>query len=170
MQLMIAIITALLQFMPLVGCGDAQAAGQALAREVVYSVYTIPGTDDRGILIQIPLDDAQFLQLYSPAVLRAFSWAALQVQEDAVPGGTPYVFLLMNVRHIAGETKLHLVGYAFTYAMGGEAGLFAGLHERFRVIDLNVDEDRIPPTLMRLVGWTIMRDGLPRISEPIVFT
>jgi|GEM_PF-1704080 len=167
MQFMISIIVALFQFMPLMGCGDAQAVGQALAQEAVYSVYTIPGTDDRSILIQIPLDDTQFLQLYSPAVLRAFSFAALQVQEDAVPDDTPYLFLLMNVRHIAGETKLHLVGYVVTYLTGGEDGLFPALHESFRVVDLNVDEDRIPPWFMRFVGWTIVRDGLPRRSEPI---
>jgi len=167
---MISIIAALFQFMPIVGCGDARAVGRVLAEEAIYSVYTIPGTDDRSILIQIPLDDAPFLQLYSPAVLRAFSFAALQAQEDAVPDDTTYLFLLMNVRHIAGETKLHLVGYAFTYTMGGEQGPFSSLHERFRVIDLNVDEDRIPPLFMRFVGWTIVRDGFPRISAPISVT
>ena len=157
MQLIIAIIAALLQFMPVFGSGDAQATGQALAEQAVYTITVLPGSDDKSVLISIPLDEAAFLQLYSPPVLRAFTRAALELQQDKLPEDTQSVtFVLMGENHIAGETKLHLVGYVFTYLTGGDCGPFAGLHERFRVIDLNVDEARVPPVFIRFVGRVVM--------------
>ena len=155
MQVLIAIITALFQFLPFIGPGNAQAAGQALAAQAAYTVYTIPGTETQSVLISIPLDETQFLQLYSPPVLRAFTRAALEQQATRIPEGAEVTFLLMNARHIAGEAQLHLAGYVFTHLSGGERGLFAGYHERFRVIDLNVDEARVPPLLIDLIGWFV---------------
>ena len=155
MQVLIAILIAFFQFLPFIGPGNAQATGRALAEQAVYTVYTIPGTETQSVLISIPLDDAQYLQLYSPPVLRAFTQAALEVQEAAIPEGAEVTFLLMNANHIAGEAQLHLAGYVFTHLAGGERGLFAGYYERFRVIDLNVDEARVPPPLIRLTGWFV---------------
>jgi len=156
MQLIIAIITALLQFMPIIGPANARATGQALAEQAIYRIYTIPGSDDKSVLISIPLDETEYLQLYSPSVLRAFTRAALEVQNGKLPEDTDNVtFVLMNARHIAGEAELHLVGYVVTYLSGGDRGLLSALHERFRVIDLNVDEARVPPMLIEFVGWMI---------------
>ena len=156
MQLILAIVSALLQFLPVVGPANAQATGRALAEQAVYQIYTIPGSEKKSVLISIPLEETAYLQLYSPAVLRAFTRAALNLQRDKLPADTDNVtFVLMNARHIAGETELHLVGYAVTSLAGGARGPLAGLHERFRVIDLNVDEARVPPKLIALVGWLI---------------
>jgi len=152
MQILVAIITALFQFLPFIGPGSAQATGRTLAEQAVYTVYTIPGTKTRSVLISVPLDEEEFLRLYSPPVLRAFTEAALEVQASAVPKGTKVTFLLMDADHIAGEAAMHLVGYVFTSLAGGERGFFAGVHERFRVIDLNVDEARVPPALIGLTG------------------
>ncbi|MDR2687786.1 MAG: hypothetical protein LBB75_08525 [Oscillospiraceae bacterium] len=153
MSLILAILTALFQFMPLAGPADAQAAGRELAEQAVYTIYTIPGGGTQSVLISIPLEDEQYLRLYSPPVLRAFTRSALALQQEKIPAGAEDVaFLLMNARHIAGETQLHLIGYVVTYLAGGAAGPLAGLHERFRVIDLNVDEDRVPPALIEFVG------------------
>jgi len=153
MQILIAIIIALFQL--LTGPGSAQATGRALAEQSAYTVYTIPGTQTRSVLISVPLDEEQFLQLYAPAVLRAFTKAALEVQASAIPEGAQVTFLLMDANHIAGEAALHLAGYVFTSLAGGERGLFAGYHERFRVIDLNVDEARVPPALICFTGWLV---------------
>jgi len=153
MSLILAILTALFQFMPLVGPADAQAAGRELAEQAVYTVYTLPGGGTQSVRISIPLEDEQYLQLYSPPVLRAFTRTALALQQEQISEGAEDVtFLLMNARHIAGETQLHLIGYVVTYLAGGEAGPLAGFHERFRVIELNVDEDRVPPALIEFVG------------------
>ena len=152
MQVLIAIITALLQFLPFLGPGDAQAVGQALAEQAIYTVYTIPGAETRSVLISIPLDEEQFLQLYAPPVLRAFTKAALEEQASAIPEDARVAFLLMDADHIAGETQMHLAGYVLTHLAGGEKGPFAGLYERFRVIDLNVDEARVPPLLIDTTG------------------
>jgi hypothetical protein len=156
MQLIIAIITALLQFMPIIGPANAQATGKALAEQAIYRVYTIPDSDDKSIIISIPLDETEYLQLYSPSVLRAFTRAALKVQQDKLPKDIENVtFVLMDARHIAGEAELHLIGYFFTYLSGGDQGLLSDLHERFRVIDLNVDEARVPPLLIDFFGRTV---------------
>ena len=155
MQVLIAIITALFQFLPFVGPGDAQATGQVLAEQAIYTVYTIPGTETRSVLVSIPLDEAQFLQLYAKPVLRSFTKAALEQQASAIPEGAQVTFLLMDANHIAGEAQLHLIGYIFTHIAGGENGPFAGLYERFRVIDLNVDEARVPPPLIEATGWLV---------------
>jgi hypothetical protein len=155
MQVTIAILTALLQLLPFVGQGSARAAGRALAGQATYTVYTIPGTETRSVLISIPLDEEQFLQLYAPPVLRAFTKAALEAQESAVPEGAQVAFLLMDADHIAGEAALHLTGYVLTSLAGGENGLFSEYHERFRVIDLNVDEARVPPPLLDITGRLI---------------
>ncbi|MCL2164920.1 MAG: hypothetical protein FWH55_11145 [Oscillospiraceae bacterium] len=156
MQLIVAIITALLQFMPIVGSANAQATGQALAEQAIYRIYTIPDSDNKSVLISIPLDEAEYLQLYSPPVLRAFTRAALELQQDKLPADAENVtFVLMDGKHIAGEAELHLIGYVFTYLAGGDRGLLSDLHERFRVIDLNVDEARVPPLLIDFVGWMV---------------
>jgi len=152
MQVLIAIITALFQFFPFIGPGDAQAVGQSLAEQAAYTVYTIPGTETRSVLISIPLDEEQFLRLYAKPVLRAFTKAALEEQASAIPEGAQVTFLLMDADHIAGEAQLHLIGYVLTHLAGGENGPFAGLYERFRVIDLNVDEARVPPALIDATG------------------
>ena len=156
MTTLLAILTALFQFLPLVGPGDARAAGRELASQAVYTVYTIPGGETQSVLISVPLDEAQYLRLYAPAVLREFTQAALDMQKQSVPEGAEVTFLLMNARHIAGETRLHLIGYIFTHLAGGERGPLAGYYERFRVIDLNVDEARVPPLLIELMGWFAM--------------
>jgi len=155
MQLLIAILMAIFQFLPFVGPGDAQATGQALAAQAAYTVYTIPGTENQSVLISIPLDQAQYLQLYSPPVLRAFAKAALEAQRAAIPEGAEVTFLLMDADHIAGEARLHMAGYVLTTLAGGEGGLLAGYHERFRVIDLNVDEARVPSWLIGGMGWFV---------------
>ena len=157
MQVLIAVITALFQF--LVCPGGAQATGRALAEQSVYTVYTIPGTESKSVLISIPLDEEQFLKLYAPPVLRAFTKAALEAQKSAIPEGAQVTFLLMDANHIAGEAALHLIGYVFTSLAGGENGLLAEYHERFRVIDLNVDEARVPPPLIDAVGWLVIPCG-----------
>lgn len=155
MNVLIAIITALFQFLPLIGPGNAQAAGQALAEQAVYSVYTVAETGEPSVLITIPLEEQQYLQLYAPSVMRAFTAAALELQEEAIPEDAEVTFLLMNARHIAGETRLHLIGYVFTALAGGEQGPFAGYYEQFRVISLNVDENRVPGLLIDLAGLLV---------------
>ena len=153
MQLIITILTILLQFMPIVGSANPQEVGQALAEQVVYKIYEVPGSEEKSVLIQIPLDEREYLQLYSPRVLRAFTKKVLELQQEKIPGDAQNVtFVLMNAKHITGETALHLTGYFFTEVAGGERGIFSGLHEHFRVIDLNADENRIPPFLIELVG------------------
>jgi len=153
MQLIIAILTALLQFMPVIGTANAQAAGQALAEQAVYDVFELPGGEDKSVVIRIPMDERGYLQLYAPPVLRAFTAAALELQKEKIPEDTQNVtFVLMDAAHITGETALHLTGYFLTSAAGGPRGIFSGLHEHFRVIDLNVDEDRIPSFLIELTG------------------
>jgi len=155
MQTLIAIIAALFQFLPFVGPCNAKDVGQALAEQAIYTVYTIPGTETQSVLISVPLDEEAFLRLYAPPVLRAFTKAALEEQASVIPEGASVTFLLMDANHIAGEARLHLIGYVFTSLAGGERGLFAGVHERFRVIDLNVDEARVPPALIGLTGRLI---------------
>jgi len=153
MQLIIAILTALLQFLPIIGTADAQAVGRALAEQAIYDVCELPGSKDKSVVIRIPLDEREYLQLYSPPVLRAFTAAALELQKEEIPADAQNVtFVLMNAPHITGETALHLTGYFFSAIAGGDRGIFSGLHAHFRVIDLNVDEDRIPPFFIDLVG------------------
>ena len=155
MQLIISIVAVLFQFMPLVGA-DAEARGREIAEQAVYQVYTIPDTDNKSVLISVPLDEKQNLALYSIPVLRAFTRAALELQEEHIPeDAEEVVFIFMDARHIAGETKLHLIGWVGTNLLCGEDGPFAGYHESFRVADLNVDEDRVPPELIRFVGWLV---------------
>ncbi len=154
MNVILAIIMALFQFLPIVGSGNAQATGKALAQQVTYTVYTVPNSENKSVLISIPIEEEQYLQLYSPQVLKAFTSAALELQKESIPADAGDVtFLLMNANHIAGEARLHLIGYVFTYLAGGENGLFANEFNRFRVIDLNVDEARVPPFIINLTGW-----------------
>lgn len=154
MNVLIAIVMALLQFFPFFGSGNAQETGRALAEQVTYTIYTVPDSQQQSVLITIPLEQEQYLQLYSPHVLRAFTAAALELQAAAIPEGTEDVsFLLMDAAHIAGETRLHLIGYVFTHLVGGAQGPLAGYYDQFRVISLNVDEARVPHVLIELAGW-----------------
>ena len=153
MQLIIAILTALLQFMPIFGTADAQAVGRALAEQAVYDVCELPGGGEKSVVIRIPMDESEYLQLYAPPVLRAFTAAALELQKENIPEDAQNVtFVLMDAAHITGETALHLTGYFLSAIAGGERGIFSGLHAHFRVIDLNVDEDRVPPFFIDLIG------------------
>ena len=155
MNTLIAAIIAFFQFLPFAGQGDAQATGRALAEQANYSVQTIQGTETQTVLISIPLEEEGYMQLYSPAVLSAFTRAALEIQADAIPEGAEVTLLLMNGRHIAGESQLHLIGYVFTQLAGGQNGPLARFDAMFRVIDLNADENRVPPFLIGLTGWLV---------------
>ena len=152
MQFIAVIITMIFQIIPFT-TPQTQQVGTQLAHEVVYIATVLP-CGHATVLVAIDMDQQQFMQLYSPAVLRAFSRQVEQLQREFLSDDEPY--WLMCARHIAGETKLHLLGYAATSLLGGERGLLPSLHERFRVIDLNVDEDRVPWWLLRGAGWLVV--------------
>ncbi|MCL2531755.1 MAG: hypothetical protein FWE40_06330 [Oscillospiraceae bacterium] len=152
MQLIISLIAMLFQLIPWT-TQPTHDLGVQLARETTYIAATLP-CGHATVFMAVDFGDPRFIQLYSPAVLRAFSREAEQLQREFLPYGEPY--WIMCARHIAGETKLHLWGYTFTTVLGGECGPLASYHLRLRVADLNVDEDRIPPWLMRGVGWAIV--------------
>ncbi|MCL2445781.1 MAG: hypothetical protein FWD06_03315 [Oscillospiraceae bacterium] len=152
MQLIVSLIAMLFQLIPFT-TPQTQYTGEQLAREVRYIPATLP-CGQATVYMAVDFGDTRFIQLYSPAVLRAFSREAERLQREFLPYGQPY--WLMCARHIAGETKLHLWGYTFTTMLGGERGPLASYHLRLRVADLNVDEDRFPPWLMRGVGWAVV--------------
>lgn len=66
---------------------------------------------------------------------------------------------MMSYEHIAGELALHALVYNLTDSKGGSKkyNIFHPLWESAKQADLNVDELRIPSSLIRALGFIIMR-------------
>ncbi len=64
---------------------------------------------------------------------------------------------MMTYRHIAGEMALHQVLYIMLKAVKAEktTGILNSLYNKARIVDLNVNEDRIPPFFIKLAGFII---------------
>jgi hypothetical protein len=161
MQILLAILVALFQFLPLVGSGDAAATGRALAERADYYVYTIPETNATSVRIAVPLTDESFLALASQPVLKAFTKRALELQSTHLPTdplteAEAKPVSLLTPRHLAGELALHVLGYTLTGLAGAEKGFFADAYRRFQYAEMNIDEDRVPVILIDFVGWTVV--------------
>ena len=114
------------------------------------SVYLVVLSDgSKTYYMAVDFRTKESLSLCNPRVLREVCEKLDEKQRELADDGE---FELMDYTHIVGELQLHFLGYLVTDALGGEAGPFAGLYNSFKVADLNVDESRVPPRIIRIFG------------------
>ncbi|MDR1734028.1 MAG: hypothetical protein LBR73_04010 [Oscillospiraceae bacterium] len=155
MQTLFLVLLAILQFHPLFGWGNAEHMGRELAYKADYIPYVLEDGRE-SVLVAVPLTDSSFLSLASPSVLRAFTNAAIEFQEETIPVGADIEVVFLSPRHLSGELALHLWGFVFTTLCGGQEGWFGDFHVRFSYAEMNVDEDRIPEWVFDAIGWTVV--------------
>lgn len=70
-------------------------------------------------------------------------------------------FVLMNKKHIAGELALHILLFRIFYILGGnkEGSMFYEYYNGAKDAEINIDESRLSPVFMEMVGSLILAFG-----------
>lgn len=66
-------------------------------------------------------------------------------------------YTMMTYRHLAGEMALHQILYKMLVAVGADkaSGILGTLYNKAHIVDLNVDESRVPPFIINLAGFIL---------------
>lgn len=70
-------------------------------------------------------------------------------------------FVLMSQKHIAGELALHILLFRIFYILGGnkEGSIFSEYYNGAKDAELNIDENRLSPVFMEMVGSFVLAFG-----------
>lgn len=129
---------------------EKNSLAQTIADEAkIYLV--VLGDGRKTYYMAVDFRTKEALALANPSVLRE-TCRILDENQQAMRENGQDSLELMDYTHIVGELKLHFLGYLVTDALGGENSPFAGLYNSFKVADLNVDESRVPPQIIRVFG------------------
>ncbi len=122
---------------------EIEKASSRLSKSAKIQRVTLEdGRKTYFISLDLQNDDAVYL--YNPLVLRKTS-EKLLVRTEKLKGKRTDVYL-MDYTHIAGELKLHFMGYNATRNLKVEnsKGLLGKVYRSCSVSDINIDEDRFP--------------------------
>lgn len=70
-------------------------------------------------------------------------------------------YVLMSKQHIAGELALHVLLFRIFYILGGnkEGSMFNEYYNGAKDAELNIDEQRLSPAIMEMVGTLVLAFG-----------
>ena len=79
-------------------------------------------------------------------------------------------FVLMSKTHIAGELALHVLLFRIFYILGGdnEESMFNHYYKEVMDAELNIDEARLSPALMQMVGTLVLAFGSGLIGTSVI--
>lgn len=80
-------------------------------------------------------------------------------------------YVLMSKQHIAGELALHVLLFRLFYILGGnkEGSMFNEYYNGAKDAELNIDESRLSPALMEMVGGLILAFGsMSTLSDSVL--
>ena len=129
-----------------------------------YGSYTVVTLENGVKTVYIAVNIAEHPELYK---LDCFHDAVTELvagQKNLVSGENA---TLMDYNRVAGELALHMIVYGVTapiVKLSGDrtASVIKNLFDQAKVADLNIDESRVPSSLIRIIGG--FSDFLYRIS------
>lgn len=80
-------------------------------------------------------------------------------------------YVLMSKQHIAGELALHVLLFRIFYILGGnkEGSMFSKYYNGAKDAELNIDEARLSPAVMEMVGGLVLAFGsMSVVSDTIL--
>lgn len=134
---------------------EVEAVSQKIADSCKYRVTTIK---DGKKTVYVAVDLRTCKEIFDARVfLNATQKLLKKCEELAIADGmnsNPEAYDLMSYDHLAGELALHMILTDFTNDFGANDGnvLLKKWFDMSVVADLNVDESRVSPAIIKLVG------------------
>ncbi len=138
---------------------EVEAVSQRIADSCKFRITTI---ENGKKTVYIAVDLIQCREIFDARVfLNATQKLLEKAEAEAIADGmneNPANYDLMSYNHLAGELALHMILADITNDLGATKGngILKSLYDRSVVSDLNIDESRISPALIRFFGQTVV--------------
>lgn len=125
----------------------------AVVSEADFQVKNYAET--KTVTIEVHIED--YPELASLSMIHDVSIALYEKQAEYDDG----TYVLMSKKHIAGELALHILLFRIFYILGGnkEGSLFSEYYNGAKDAELNIDEQRLSPAFMEIVGTLVLAFG-----------
>lgn len=136
---------------------SAFAAGnkfeEAIVDEAVFSVHNY--SESKTVYIEVYIEN--YPELTDISFISSVANKLYEKQAEYADES----FVLMSEKHIAGELALHILLFRLFYLLGGsnESSMFNKYYNGAKDAELNIDEARISPVLIEMVGTLILTFG-----------
>lgn len=136
---------------------SAFAAGDSIKDEIVekadFTVATYAET--KTVYIEVYIED--YPELAGIGMIHDVALDLYEKQSEYAEEG----YILMSQKHIAGELALHVLLFRIFYILGGnkEGSMFNEYYNGAKDAELNIDENRLSPVLMDMVGSFVLAFG-----------
>lgn len=152
------VISVLLVIVLLFSCSvSAFAAGETIEEQIVNgSDFRVKDyAESKTVTIVVHIED--YPELASMGVISEVALDLCKKQAEYDDG----TYTLMSVTHIAGELALHVLLFRIFYILGGgnEGSMLNEYYNGAKDAELNIDESRLSPVLMRVVGTLVLAFG-----------
>lgn len=133
---------------------DVDAVAQAIADGSAYNIKVL---EDGRQTVYISVDLVANPEIFNEDVFRAAVVKLIDKQNEVIPEDEIDNFELLDYNRFAGELYLHMLIYRFTSPVKDAEWLpfVADLYNMSSVADMNIDESRIPPFFMEIIGFII---------------
>lgn len=133
---------------------DVDAVAEAIADGSAYNIKVL---EDGKQTVYISVDLVAHPELFDEEVFRAAVVKLIDKQNEVIPEEEIDNFDLLDYNRFAGELYLHMLIYRFTAPVKDATWLplVEELYNMSSVADMNIDESRIPPFFMEIIGFII---------------
>ena len=128
---------------------------------IADSVYTVKVIADGKETVYVAVDTVKYPEIYDARVfLSVVDKLLVKCDEVAAADGVDITsdnYNPMSYNHIAGELALHMMLADATDMLGANNGnsSLKDIYDRAALVNLNVDENRFPQSLMEMLGWFV---------------
>lgn len=128
---------------------------------IADSVYTVTVTKDGKDTVYVAVDTVKYPEIYDARVfLSVVDKLLAKCDEVAAKDGIDLGsdnYNPMSYNFLAGELALHMMLADATDMLGANSwnSALKDIYDRAALVNLNVDEDRFPQSLMEFLGWFV---------------
>ncbi len=128
---------------------------------IADSVYTVTVTKDGKDTVYVAVDTVKYPEIYDARVfLSVVDKLLVKCDEVAAKDGIDLGsdnYNPMSYNFLAGELALHMMLADAADMLGANSwnSALKDLYDRAALVNLNVDEDRFPQSLMEFLGWFV---------------
>lgn len=134
---------------------EVDAVAQAIADGSAYKIVVL---EDGKKTVYISVDLIANPEIFDEDVFRAAVVKLIDKQNEVIPEGEAENFELLDYNRFAGELYLHMFLYQVVEPFKDIEWMpmVADVYAMTKVADMNIDEARIPPIIMTVVGYIIL--------------
>lgn len=134
---------------------DVDAVAQAIADGSAYKIVVL---ENGKKTVYISVDLTANPEIFEEDVFRAAVVKLIDKQNEVIPEGEAENFELLDYNRFAGELYLHMFLYQIVEPFKDIEWMpmVADVYAMTKVADINIDEARIPPFIMTVVGYIML--------------